>query len=209
MKTAERILLTSLELFNHQGEANVSCVDIAVELDISPGNLYYHYKGKEVIVSALFDMYQERISKILVSPTESELTVEEFFYFMLMLLESIHLFRFLYHNPADTIAKFPGIAKGFKRVLQAKESCFQIMLQRYADQGAMNLTNKQIEQLVQMMSMMLTQAQNYTLLKGEDIDSEHYIFQLLSHVLFLFTPYLNVEEGVLQRLNQDIQNESL
>ena len=47
MKTPQKILLISLDLFNSQGEQNVTSVDIALELDISTGNLYYHYKNKE------------------------------------------------------------------------------------------------------------------------------------------------------------------
>ena len=82
MKTAERILVTSLALFNQRGENNVSSVDIAVELDISPGNLYYHFKGKEVIVAALFDLYREQMKTVLNSVVGKTLTVEEFFYFL-------------------------------------------------------------------------------------------------------------------------------
>lgn len=209
MKTAERILLTSLELFNEHGEANVSCVDIAVELDISPGNLYYHYKGKEIIAHALFDMFKERTNKILASTNNSELKVDEFFYFLLMLMESIHLFRFLYHNPADIIDKYPGISKGFKYILRAKESTFQKLLQDYVNQGAMTLSEKEIEQLVRLLSMMLTQAQNYSLLKGEDIDEEHYLFDMLGNILFILAPFMNVDDEVLQQLKRDIENETL
>lgn len=209
MKTAERILLTSLELFNHNGESNVSCVDIAIELDISPGNLYYHYKGKEIIVSALFDMYQERINKILLAPNNSELTLEEFFYFMLMLFESIHLFRFLYHNPADIILKYPNLAKGFKRILKSKETCLQQVLQRYADNGDLQISKDEVQTLTGLLSMFFTQAHNHSVLRGEDSDSDKYIFQILSSVLFLLTPYLNIDEAIMQKLIQDIKDESL
>jgi len=47
--TKTKILSTALELFNNEGEAQVSSVDIASVMGISPGNLYYHYKGKDEI----------------------------------------------------------------------------------------------------------------------------------------------------------------
>lgn len=55
MKTRDRILECALQLFNQQGEPNVSTLEIANELGISPGNLYYHYRNKEDIIRALFD----------------------------------------------------------------------------------------------------------------------------------------------------------
>ena len=67
MKTAQRILLTALALFNRHGENTVTSVDIALELDISPGNLYYHFKGKESMVVALMQMHEEHMQRVLVS----------------------------------------------------------------------------------------------------------------------------------------------
>jgi len=52
--TRERILQTSLALFNALGLAAVSTHRIAAELEMSPGNLHYHFKTKASIVERLF-----------------------------------------------------------------------------------------------------------------------------------------------------------
>lgn len=54
MKTKEKILLTSVELFNRQGVSAVTTNHIAKAMDISPGNLYFHYDNKEEILTELF-----------------------------------------------------------------------------------------------------------------------------------------------------------
>ncbi len=54
-KTREKILETSLRLFNENGPDNVSTVQIFKEMKISPGNLYYYYKNKEEIIYELYN----------------------------------------------------------------------------------------------------------------------------------------------------------
>ncbi|WP_309676508.1 TetR/AcrR family transcriptional regulator, partial [Pseudomonas sp.] len=50
MKTRDRILECALQLFNQKGEPNVSTMEVANEMGISPGNLYYHFHGKEPLI---------------------------------------------------------------------------------------------------------------------------------------------------------------
>ncbi|QDK39204.1 TetR/AcrR family transcriptional regulator [Bdellovibrio sp. NC01] len=54
MKTKERILLTSIELFNRSGVVAITTNHIAKAMEISPGNLYFHYDNKEEILVELF-----------------------------------------------------------------------------------------------------------------------------------------------------------
>ena len=76
-KTKEKILKTALALFNNEGESAVSAVDIASVMGISPGNLYYHYKGKDEIIIELFADFDEEIRQVLSSPVRQPLKMED------------------------------------------------------------------------------------------------------------------------------------
>ncbi|MBN8682432.1 MAG: TetR/AcrR family transcriptional regulator [Chitinophagales bacterium] len=63
--TKQRIIESSIRLFNTEGVANVRLQQIADEVGISVGNLAYHYKNKEAIVSAVYENLFEAFSEIL------------------------------------------------------------------------------------------------------------------------------------------------
>jgi AcrR family transcriptional regulator len=52
-ETRLRILETSRKLFNDYGTQAISTNHIAREMGISPGNLYYHFKNKQMIIRTL------------------------------------------------------------------------------------------------------------------------------------------------------------
>ncbi|MPN63027.1 hypothetical protein SDC9_210781 [bioreactor metagenome] len=64
-RTAERILQSSLALFNRFGEPGVSTNAIAADLGISPGNLYYHFPAKDDLINALFAQYEQALQPVL------------------------------------------------------------------------------------------------------------------------------------------------
>ncbi|MGE4131746.1 MAG: TetR/AcrR family transcriptional regulator [Bdellovibrionales bacterium] len=51
----DRILDSGLELFNQNGTVAVTTNHIAKHLEISPGNLYFHFRNKEEILRQLFE----------------------------------------------------------------------------------------------------------------------------------------------------------
>ena len=77
IKTRERIVQNSLELFNQQGERSVSTNHIAAHMEISPGNLYYHFANKQEIIAELFSQYEEQVESFLRPPKGRLATVED------------------------------------------------------------------------------------------------------------------------------------
>ena len=59
-KTKEKILDTSIRMFNEKKASNVSTVQISADMKISPGNLYYYYSNKEEVIRCIWN---ERMTK--------------------------------------------------------------------------------------------------------------------------------------------------
>jgi AcrR family transcriptional regulator len=55
MGNRNAILENAIHLFNENGTAKITTNHIAKEAGISPGNLYYHFEGKEHIIRAIYE----------------------------------------------------------------------------------------------------------------------------------------------------------
>lgn len=136
MKTADRILETACALFNEEGEHNVSASDIAIALDISPGNLYYHFKGKDAIHLALFTRLQRELVGLLSTPlTDPNLfsdnedsPVMRSWLFLTVIIEKMYSYRYLYESPSDLMHRYPEIDRGFQRLSRLKHAACEALV---------------------------------------------------------------------------------
>ncbi|WP_304641243.1 TetR/AcrR family transcriptional regulator [Pseudomonas sp.] len=97
-KTRERILDASLELFNRQGERSITTNHIAAHLQMSPGNLYYHFRNKQQIIAELFAAYEAQIELSLSLPQDRALTVEDKRHYLESLVGCLWNYRFLHRD---------------------------------------------------------------------------------------------------------------
>ncbi|ABR48244.1 transcriptional regulator, TetR family [Alkaliphilus metalliredigens QYMF] len=69
--TKERIYITAKEMFYNKGYKKTTMKDIADELDISLGNLTYHFKTKDTIVINIFADYLDNIYEFIWDKVDS------------------------------------------------------------------------------------------------------------------------------------------
>jgi AcrR family transcriptional regulator len=121
-KTKDRILDTALDLFNLEGEPNVTTNAIADEMDISPGNLHYHFKTKADLVQALFTRFEREVSSLFSLIDEEKVDIVEAWMKISLLFEIMWAYRFAYRDLAQLLAKYPPIRRSTAQLLHHKIS---------------------------------------------------------------------------------------
>jgi AcrR family transcriptional regulator len=195
MKTRDRIIQASLELFNLEGEPNVTTVDISNELDISPGNLYYHFRGKEELVPELFARFYEQFQLILREPLNRRLGTAEHWYYLVVVFEHIHAYRFLYRNISLIMQRYEQIQRPFRRLINLKRDAARALCRQQRDAGVLHADDARIELLAQSIALTITYWMNFdSLLAERAADDEQPIRDGVLQVVSLIAPYLGEME---------------
>ena len=155
-RTRERILETSLRLFNDFGEPNVTTTVIADELNISPGNLYYHFHSKDEIVNALFGDFERGITDTLAAPARRAPDVEDMWLFLHLLFEAIWKFRFLYRDLDDLLSRNRLLEVHFKQILAHKVKTAAQLCEGLVASGEMQASAGEIQALATNMALVAT-----------------------------------------------------
>lgn len=208
MKTRDRILDTSLALFNEEGEPDTTTIDIANEMDISPGNLYYHFKGKDQIIAELFQQYELGMSHTLNAPIERPLSTdrgsaEDNWYYLYVVMEEMYQYRFLYRNLDNILQRYPNIKRGFKRLIQLKRAALYSICQALLQQDVIDAKGQQLLGLVDNMTLNLTFWFNYEALLHDNRAPQVTIHQGVLQLLTMVAPYLGDDELSFYRECED------
>lgn len=143
MKTRDRILAASQELFNTRGERPVTTNHIAAHLGISPGNLYYHFKNKAEIIRELYVGHQHAMLNILELPEDRHFTMSDKAVLMERLFTSLWEYRFIYrdseHMLAEDMKLEPLYAESFRFFMEQSNRVHKAL----ADAGLQDTTPEQ------------------------------------------------------------------
>ncbi len=199
-RTRERILENALRLFNDFGEPNVTTTVIADEMNISPGNLYYHFHNKDEIVDALFADYERDIGALLSAPSQPTHETEDVWLFLHLLFETIWKHRFLYRDINDLLTRNRRVETHFQRILAQKQNRAVSVCRGLATSGALTASPSEIPALATNMTLVATFWLSYEHARNPrgEPDIGRGVYQVMS----LAAPYLQGEaRRLLERLS--------
>lgn len=104
-RTRQRILDATLALYNESGEPHVSTSLIAAEVGISPGNLHYHFRKKDQLTGALLEQFIGELGELLPPPEWRAGDVEEAWFLLHVIFETIWKYRFLFRDLSGITAR--------------------------------------------------------------------------------------------------------
>lgn len=113
--TRDKILNAARNLFNKQAYSNVTIRMIAKELQISSGNLNYHFKKKEEILEALyFEMVAEFDARV-ENLNKTEFDLETVYHDIKISMERMLYYSFFWTDLYNLLRANKKIKKHFKK----------------------------------------------------------------------------------------------
>ena len=191
MKTRDRILAESLTLFNAQGERAVSTNHIAAHLGISPGNLYYHFKGKDPIIHTLFVDFERSFKTVLQAAIEAPLELADNWVYFYVLFEEVADFRFFYRNQQSLIERYMDLEPRFKALVSLKVRSMAAIISGLEKQGFLSINVIEAEEMARRFAQQLTYWPIYSRIMAPNISLPVSIHHGVFSMIIQLTPYVS------------------
>ena len=194
-QTRQRILDAALTMFNAQGEPNVSTNHIADELEISPGNLYYHFRNKDDIIEHLFARFEERMDSALAAPQGRLPGLEDIWLQLHLVFESIWDYRFLYRDLVEILSRNRRLRLRFARILKRADGQAHAVMRGLSKAGVIRASVEELAATATNVLVIATFWLNYASARG-DKDEHAAIRDGIVQVMMLVAPFLRDAERV-------------
>ncbi|MEO0339128.1 MAG: TetR/AcrR family transcriptional regulator [Bacteroidota bacterium] len=129
------MLIKAVELFNENGISSTSPNQIAAALDISTGNLTYHYKTKAILVKAVYEKMHAD-SKDIIKLT-GYLSLDDFRKIMSSFKEFMKRHDFFFQDLFFILKKYPEVGKLYEETNLMRLKQGKALFQHYVETGRM------------------------------------------------------------------------
>ena len=204
-RTRERIVETALALFNRFGEPHITTADIADEMGISPGNLYYHFRNKDDIIAELFAAFERRFDEVFAPPERPGASVEDLWLMLHLLFETMWEHRFLFRDLDEILSRNRKLGLRFATITRRGTKTVTGLCGELVAAGTMRASGREIAALADNVVLVATYWISYRRLStaaaaADEIDLGRAAYQVLS----LVAPFLRGEaRELIDRLSAE------
>lgn len=197
MKTRDRILLKSLELFNEQGERSVTTNHIASSLNISPGNLYYYFRSKEDIIFEIFLHYEAIMVGSLGVPTDRSVTYMDKIGYFEAIFKQLWDYRFLHRDLAHLLEESPRLRESYRQFARKVMAQAYILYNALREAQLVKASDQDIQAMIVNIWIVTTSWASFVVSSGffgEDVMlSQQLLRRGIYQIICLEAPYLQGE----------------
>ena len=204
-RTRERIIETSLELFNRFGEPHITTADIAGEMEISPGNLYYHFRNKDEIITELFTAFERRLDGVFALPDDRAASVEDLWFLLHVLFEAMWDHRFLFRDLDEILSRNRKLASRFALIMRRGTRTVIELCRGLVAAGAMRASEQEIAALAENVGLVATYWISYQKINAGERGAESVSLDRAAYqVLSLIAPFLHGNaRALVERLSAE------
>jgi len=195
--TKTQILVASLSLFNEQGEPNTTTNDIANEADISPGNLHYHFKKKANLVEALLAEFQADVRRALDPPTGDEITIDDFWAFLHLLLEVLTAYGFLFRDIETLVSTYPKVGHALKGFSKGLTAIMQLYIEALRRNDVLDVDDREVPVMSRNLVVIVLFSERFDEISGLASPVDVSALRIARSVLGILLPHSSEEAAAL------------
>ncbi len=191
MKTRDKIIHASVDLFNEKGERNITTNHIASHLGISPGNLYYHFRNKEDIIYAIYTEYADDLVRNFESLENINHPLDSILRYMDIVFQLVSKFRFFYSNLPVLLSKNPALKERYSEMQRAIKAKVSSMIKTLQQDGMLNIKDDEIEDVTSLIRITSTFWLSYLQTQQEETYIEDSnLYDGLLKIFSILSPYV-------------------